>query len=260
MQKDMLLDFKAEKVVTALKEGKRLDARKVDEYRELKIEKDIYQNAEGSAKVTLGNTEVIAGVKFLLGTPYPDMPNEGTISTGMELIPLASPYFESGPPSTASIEISRVIDRGIRESKAVDFEKLCVKQGEFVFIGFIDMYAINHDGNLFDAGSIAALAALTEAKVPKVEDEKIVKGEYSGKLKLKRKPLLSTFSKIGNTMILDSTLLEETAAQARFSVATTEDNFVSAFQKGLSGSIKKDDVDNAIDVAFKTAKEIRKKL
>jgi len=260
MQKDMLLEFKAEKVVTLLKEGKRLDARKVDEYREIKIEKDIYQNAEGSAKVSLGDTEVIAGVKLILGTPYPDMPNEGTISTGMELIPLASPYFESGPPSTASIEISRVIDRGIRESKAVDFEKLCVKQGELVFIGFIDMYAINYDGNLFDAGSIASLAALNEAKMPKVEDGKIVKGEYSGKLKLKRKPLLSTFSKIGNTIIVDPTLLEETASQARFSVATTEDNFVSAFQKGLSGSIKKDDVDNALDIAFKTAKEIRKKL
>jgi len=258
MQKDVLLEFRAEKVLNSLKESKRLDGRKPDEYRKIKIEKNLYQNAEGSAKVFLGKTEVIAGVKFILGAPYPDSPDEGTISVGMELLPLASPFFETGPPSSEAIELSRIVDRGIRESKAVDFKKLCIKEAEHVFIGFVDMYAVNHDGNLADAASIAAIAALNEAKMPKVEDGKIVKDEFSGKLKLKRKPLMSTFAKIGNALIVDPDLTEETAMQARFSVATTEDNFISAFQKGLPGSIKKDDVDLAIDTAFKAAKEIRK--
>jgi len=260
MQKNILLEFKAEKVLSNLKESKRSDGRKLDEYRKVVIEKDLYQNAEGSAKVSLGNTEVIAGVKFILGAPYPDSPDEGTISVGTELIPLASPFFETGPPSMDSIELARVVDRGIRESKAIDFKKLCIKEAEHVFIGFVDIYAINYDGNLFDACSIAAISALNEAKMPKVDDGKIVKGEHSGKLKLKRKPLLSTFAKIGNALVLDPDLLEETAMQARFSVATTEDNYLSAFQKGLSGSIKKEDVDNAIDIAFKASKEIRKNI
>ncbi|MBU2099711.1 exosome complex protein Rrp42 [Candidatus Micrarchaeota archaeon] len=260
MQKNVLLELKSEKVLTNLKDSVRTDGRKLDEYRKISIEKGIYQNAEGSAKVTLGDTEVIAGVKLLPGKPYPDSPNEGTISVGTELIPLASPFFESGPPSTDSIELSRVVDRGIRESKAVDFKKLCITEGELVFIGFVDIYAINFDGNLFDASAIAAIAALDQAKIPKIEDEKTVKDEFSGKLKLERKPILSTFAKIGNFLVLDPDLLEETAMQARFSVATTEDNFVSAFQKGLPGSIKKEDVDSAIDTAFKAAKEIRKML
>ncbi len=258
MQKNVLLEFKAEKVLNGLKESKRSDGRKLDEYRKVKIEKDLYANAEGSCKVSLGNTQVISGVKFIPGAPYPDSPDEGTISVGTELIPLASPYFESGPPSTDSIELARVVDRGIRESKAVDFKKLCIAEGETVLIGFVDIYAINFDGNLFDASAIAAIASMNEAKLPKIEDGKVVKNEYSGKLKLKRKPLLSTFAKIGNSLVLDPDLLEETAMQARFSVATTEDNFVSAFQKGLPGSIKKEDVDSAIDTAFKAAKDIRK--
>ncbi len=260
MQKDVLLELNAEKVLNNLKEGKRNNGRKVDEYRKITIEKDLYKNAEGCAKVKLGDTEVIAGVKFSLGTPYPDSPKQGTISVGAELIPLASPFFETGPPSMESIELARVVDRGIRESKAVDFEKLCITEGEQVLIGFIDMYAINFDGNLFDASAIAAISALNEAKLPKIENDKIVEKEYSGKLKLKRKPLLSTFAKIGNVLVVDPDLMEETAMQARFSVATTEDNFVSAFQKGLSGAIKKEDVDNAIDTAFKTSKEIRKNI
>jgi len=260
MQKDVLLELKADRISTALKEGKRNTGRKLDEYRKIKIEKGLFHNAEGSAKVSLGDTEVIAGVKFIPGAPYPDSPDEGTIAVGTELIPLASPYFESGPPSSSSIELARVVDRGIRESKAVDFKKLCIEKGETVLIGFVDVYAINYDGNLFDACSIAAISALNEAKIPKIEEGKVVKDEFSGKLKLERKPLLSTFAKIGNTLILDPDLLEETAMQARFSVATTEDGFVSAFQKGLAGSMKKDDIDNAIDTAFKAAKEIRKML
>ncbi len=260
MQKNVLLELKSDKVLDSLKEGKRLDGRKLDEYREIKIEKDLFHNAEGSTKVFLGETEVIAGVKFISGEPYPDSPSEGTISVGAELIPLASPSFDSGPPSSDSIELSRVVDRGIRESKAVDFKKLCITEGETVLIGFVDIYAINFDGNLFDASAIAAISALNNAKIPKIEDGRIVKDEFSGKLKLERKPLLSTFAKIGNNLVVDPALLEETAMQARFSVATTEDNFVSAFQKGLSGSIKKDDVDTAIDIAFKAGKEIRKML
>ncbi|MFH1663814.1 MAG: exosome complex protein Rrp42 [archaeon] len=258
MHKDILLEFRAEKVLNSLKESKRLDGRKLDEYRKISVEKNLYQNAEGSAKVFLGDTEVVAGIKFIAGKPYPDTPDEGTISVGAELLPLASPYFESGPPSSESIELSRIVDRGIRESKAVDFKKLCLEEGETVFVVFVDIYAVNFDGNLFDASAIAAISALNEAKIPKVEDGKIVKDEFSGKLKLKRKPLLSTFAKIGNTLVVDPDLLEETAMQARFSVATTEDNYISAFQKGLSGSIKKEDVDSAIDTAFSAAKEIRK--
>ncbi len=258
MQKDMLIELKAEKVLNSLKEGKRLDERKLDEYRKIKIEKDLYHNAEGSAIVNLGKTRIAAGVKILLGAPYPDSPAEGTISVGTELIPLASPFFETGPPTPNAIELARVVDRGLRESKAVDFKKLCVIEGEKVFVCFIDIYAINYDGNLFDACSIGALSALNNAKLPKVEDGELVKGEHSGKLKLERKPLLSTFAKIGNSLVLDPSLVEEAAMTARFSVATTEDNFLSAFQKGLSGSIDKNDVDNAIDTALKASKEIRK--
>ena len=38
-------------------------------------------------------------------------------TTDIELLPMAFPTFESGPPSEQAIEYSRVVDRGIRESK-----------------------------------------------------------------------------------------------------------------------------------------------
>ncbi|MFH1255711.1 MAG: exosome complex protein Rrp42 [Candidatus Diapherotrites archaeon] len=257
----ILWDINSDKVLAEMKKGIRLDGRKVDEYRKVSIQNHISENADGSARVRIGETDVMAGVKMLPGEPYPDMPDQGSISVGMELLPLASPSFESGPPREESIELSRVVDRGIRESKAIDFKDLCIKEGEKVWIVFIDMYALNFDGNLFDAASLAALSSLLEAKVPKLDDEnKIVKGEFSGKLKLSRKPLLSTFAKVGGTVVLDPMLAEEIAMSARFSVATTDDGQITAFQKGGGGSFTSAEIDSSIDHAFEKAKQLRKLL
>ena len=133
-------------------QNKRIDGRKFDEYRKIEVEYGISpKSAEGSARVKIGDTEVLAGIKMELGTPFSDKPDEGSIMVNVELIPMASSLFESGPPSINAIELARVTDRGIRESKALDFKKLCVREGEKVWLVFIDIYPINADGNLFDA-------------------------------------------------------------------------------------------------------------
>ncbi|HLC79344.1 MAG TPA: exosome complex protein Rrp42 [archaeon] len=255
-----LWDLRVDKVVSDLKEGKRIDGRKVDELRKITIKNGISENADGSARVTLGQTDVMAGVKMVPGTPYPDSPGEGSISVGAELLPMADPEFEVGPPRDEAIELSRVVDRGIRESKAIDFSDLCIVEGEKVWVGYVDIYIINNDGNLFDACGVAAMSALLETKLPKLEDYKIVKGEYSGKLKLKSKPILNTFAKIGNVVVADPILSEEKAMSARFSVTVTEDDNISAFQKGLAGSFKVDEINSCIDIALKNSKQIRKLL
>ena len=136
----VIWSIKADRIVSLIKEGKRIDGRRLDEYRKISVEKNISDNANGSARVTLGKTEVLVGIKMVPGTPYPDNPNQGTISVGTELLPLASPEFEVGPPREAAIELARVVERGIRESKTIDFMTLCVREGELVWIVFIDTY------------------------------------------------------------------------------------------------------------------------
>ena len=146
--------------------NKRIDGRAFDEYRPIKIETNFVKKAEGSAKVELGNTKVLVGVKLEVGEPYPDSPDCGVLTTNAELIPMASPEFEAGPPDEKSIELARVVDRGIRESEMIDLEKLCIEPGEKVWVVFVDIHILDFDGNLFDASSLAALAALLTAKVP----------------------------------------------------------------------------------------------
>lgn len=255
---NIIWDLKADKVISLMKEGKRIDGRKFDEYRKITVKEGISENANGSARVKLGSTEIVAGIKMVTQLPYPDSPDEGTISVGMELLPLASPEFETGPPSQDAIELARVVDRGIRESKAIDFKGLCIREGELVWSVFIDAYVLNDDGNLFDATAIACLSALNHVRIPKLEDDKIVKGEYGAKLKLSKQPLLFTFAKIAGRIVADPCLDEEKAKEARFSCAVADENTLCAFQKGGSGALKTSEIDECIEIAFKKAKEFKK--
>jgi len=261
-KENVLWTLRQDGLAAQLKEGKRADGRKLDEVRQIHIQKEgVSENAHGIARVKLGNTDVIAGVKIDVATPYPDSPDEGAITVGVELLALASPDFEAGPPREDAIELSRVVDRGIRESKAIDFKTLSIVSGEKCWMVIIDIYILNHDGNLFDAASIAAVSALLDTKLPKLNDEyKIIKGEFAGKLKLSKKPVMSTFAKVGSTVILDPDMEEEAAASARFSVGIADDDTISAFQKGGSGSFTAEEVNHCIETAFKNAKHIRKVL
>ena len=252
--------LQSDKVLAALNEGKRLDGRNFDEYRKVEVKKNISLNAEGSARVKLGGTEVVAGIKLGIGEPYPDLPDAGGLSTGVELLPAAAPEFEAGPPGEESIEIARVVDRAIRESKSIDLKSLCIREGELCYIVFLDFYVVNHDGNLFDACAIAGLASLLDCKVPKVEDDKIVPKEYVGKLKIQKKPMLCSFAKIKNHIVLDPGLEEDMVLDARFHCGVTEDDLLVAFQKGGNGSFKEKEINDAIDIALRESKKIRKLL
>src|SRR2546428_604262 len=138
--------------------GQRVDGRRLAEPRKVSVARTFVKTAEGSARVQLGNTDVLVGVKMSVGEPYPDTPNTGVLSTSVELIPMASPTFEAGPPRPDAIELARVVDRGIRESKMVNMEKLCITPKEKVWILFIDIHVLAFDGNPFDACSYRPVA------------------------------------------------------------------------------------------------------
>jgi exosome complex component RRP42 len=242
------------------KKGFRCDGRKFDEYRgPVSIEYGISaKSAEGSARVKIGDTEVVAGVKLDLGTPYSDRPDEGTIMVNVELLPLSSTKYEAGPPNITAIEMSRVIDRGIRECDSIDFKKLCVTPGEKVWMVFIDIYPINAAGNLFDACSLAALAALKDAKFPKIVDGVV---DYNNRTKdslpLKKQPLECTIWKIGDKHYVDPIVDEELASDARLTAAFTEKGKICALQKGGDQTLTIEDVDVMLETAHKKTDEMR---
>ncbi len=245
-----------------LEKGKRLDERGLLDYRPIKIEQGLIEKAEGSARVFLGKTEVLCGVKVETGEPFPDTPNDGVMTVNAELVPLASPTFEPGPPDEKSIELARVVDRGIRESHAIDTEKLCIEPGKKVFVVFVDVYVLNYDGNLIDASALAAVSALMNTKMPNYEikdGEVKIKQGYTP-LPMKSHPVTVTIGKISNNLIVDPWLEEEQVMDSRISIAINEENNICAVQKGLSGYFTPQQILEASKIAQEKAAEIRKKL
>jgi len=238
------------------KNGKRQDGRDLFQFRNISIETNLISKAEGSARVKIGNTQVVAGIKMDIGEPYPDSPNSGVITTAAELNPLASPDFESGPPREDAIELARVVDRGIRESEVIELDKLCIEPNEKIWIVFIDIHIIDYDGNLFDAASLAALAAILTAKVPAKRFE--LGEDYP--LPVKDPPISCTFVKFNDVMIMDPSLDEEEIAEARITVATDGNGHLRAMQKGLNGGFTVDEIKKIIKVSLDNGVEIRKKL
>jgi len=258
----VIVRVKQKQIAQLIAKGKRLDGRGLTEYREIKVEQGIIERAEGSARILLGKTEVMVGTKIEIGKPFPDTPNEGVLTVNAELVPLASPIFEPGPPDENSIEIARVVDRGIRESKTIDFEKLCIEPGKKVFVVFVDVYVLNHDGNLIDASALAALAALLNTKMFNYEikeDEVEIKPGYTP-LPLKKHPIAVTFAKIDDKFVVDPWLEEEQVMETRLTITVDDNDNICAIQKGGSGYFTPKQVLEAAKIAREKAGEIRKKL
>ena len=252
-----------ERIKKYLEEGKRFDGRTPEEFRELTIEKNVSVKAEGSVRVKLGKTEVIVGVKMAPSEPYADSPDKGNLMVTAEMLPLSSPRFESGPPKIEAIEWARVTDRGLRESGFVDFEKLCIKEGEKVWTVFVDVYSINDDGNLMDAATIGAIAAMKIAKIPKydLENDKVLYDEPSeeGLPLTDHVPVAISVHKIGKSLIVDPTREEEDLSETRVTMGSCKGT-ISSLQKSNSRALEIDEIKKVFEISAKVSKEIDSKI
>jgi exosome complex component RRP42 len=254
-------------LIEMFKQDKRFDGRKTLEFRDFSIEYNVSDKAEGSARVRLGKTEVVVGIKLQLGTPYPDSLDKGNLMVSGDLLPLASPRFDMGPPGFQAIELPRLVDRAIRESGIIDFKKLVIKEKELVWTVIIDVYPINDDGNLIDASSIAAVAALRNTYFPAIDENNKI--DYHTKTK-KKLPLLDevhpisfSFFKIGDVVILDPTREEEEACDARVTFGISKWNnqyMLNSCQKSGELSFTQAEIDNMMDIISSKLDGISAKL
>jgi exosome complex component RRP42 len=246
----------------SISKGKRLDSRNLDEIRPIEIEFDIIKKANGSAKVKLGNTEVVAGVKVETGEPFEGLENKGALILSAEVLPTASPYSEPGPPDEETVELARVVDRGVRESQMVDLDKLVLIPGKTVYTIFVDCSIINTDGNLFDATSYAVVSALISSKLPifEIQDGKVVDTGNTQDPPITTIPISITAVRIGDAVILDPTSEEEASMNARITITTNSDGHFTAMQKGSTGAFTIEQIKKAAETARIKGEEIRTKL
>ncbi|MEK6855602.1 MAG: exosome complex protein Rrp42 [Nanoarchaeota archaeon] len=246
--------------------GQRFDLRKLDEYRNIELGFDVSNCAEGSARVKIGKTEVIVGVKMNLDAPYPDSPDKGNIMVSAELLPLASPRFEHGPPKFEGIELPRLVDRAIRESGVIQLDKLVVTPGEKVWTVIIDIYPINDDGNLIDAATIGAIAALRKAKLPGITEKNTpdYKKRTNKSLPLNANiPLSISFYKLGNSIYLDPTREEEEATDVKVTWGISDWNgkmMIHSCQKSGKITFTQSEIESMMNLIEKKYLELNAKL
>lgn len=253
-----------ETIAQLAKENQRLDGRTLNEFRQpIMIQTNISWTAEGSTRVQIGETVVMAGVKLSLEKPYNDTPDEGGIMVNAELSPLSSKEFEVGPPGIKAVELARIVDRGIREAKAIDLKALCIEPGVKAWFVTVDIVSINDDGNLLDVAGLAALAALKSARFPVVDQETGAidyKQKTDKPLPLTKEPLPITVYKVNGSLLVDPTQEEENAYEARLTVASDSDGTISALQKGGTVPLTIEQIENMVDLALEKASFLRKEL
>ena len=265
VQTPIIPRLKKEKIVSLIKTGKRIDGRRLDEYRPITIQLNPIQKAEGSAAVKIGDTMAMVGVKLEVGIPYSDRPNEGVLQVHAEFVPLASPTFEPGPPDENAIETARVIDRSLREPRAIRLEDLAIIPGQKVWIVFNDIYLLDHGGNIIDASMLASMLALNVTKMPKIvsiEGDKVVidKDSREQKLPLNLNVVTVTIGKVDKYFIVDPNLEEESVLDAKITVAVDSLGRIVGLQKmGMEG-FTEDEVGYVIELALKKAKELHSLL
>ncbi|KAH7484881.1 hypothetical protein PRIC1_004193 [Phytophthora ramorum] len=152
----------------------RADGRELLQQRKIRVQFR-RSESESQAEVQLGRTRVIGNVHGEIVPPFPDRPTEGFLHFAVELSPMASPNFEASASagrgaasSVAAAELARLVERGVRESRALDTEALAVVAGEKVWAITCHVHVVDHGGNLVDAASLAAIAALMHYRRPEV--------------------------------------------------------------------------------------------
>ncbi|XP_052145682.1 exosome complex component RRP45A-like isoform X1 [Oryza glaberrima] len=252
----------------ALQSDLRVDGRRPFDFRRLKI---LFGREDGSAEVQLGDTRVMGYATAQLVQPYKDRPNEGTLAIFTEFSPMADPAFEPGRPGESAIELGRVVDRGLRESRAVDMESLCVVAGKHVWSVRVDLHILDNGGNLIDAANIAALAALSTFRRP----ECTVGGEDGQQvtvhdpevrdplpLTIHHLPIAVTFAYFGegNIMVIDPTYKEEAVMGGRMTATINSNGDVCSIQKAGGEGVMSSVIMQCLRIASVKAADITSKI
>jgi len=252
--------LKRSKILDLLQEGKRIDDRALDEPRPLVIDTGVIPHANGSARVRLGDTEIVSGIKVQPDRPFPDMGDKGIFMCTAEILPLAHPSAETGPPQPDVIELARVVDRGIRESGMIDLSQFVLEKDKSVIGLFADSVVTDHDGNLFDTCSYAAVAAILTSKIPKWEMKDdapvLVEGQESD-TPITTIPVSVTMGRIGEFIIVDPNLDEWECLDARITITTNSDGNIVALQKGGSDGFTLEQLVKCSELSISIGKKIR---
>ncbi|KAJ2077357.1 3'-5'-exoribonuclease [Coemansia sp. RSA 988] len=161
-----------------------------------------------------------------------------------------------------------MLERVIRQSHAIDTEALCIIAGEKVWGVRIDIHFLDHGGNLVDAASIPAIAALKHLRRPDVtiDGEMAVIHDIKERnpvpLSIHHTPICITFGLFGprGLAVVDTNLLEEQTQVSSFTITLNSHREICALNKAGGIPLEPKQIQRCIQIALAKVDEIDEKI
>ncbi|XP_035680176.1 exosome complex component RRP42-like [Branchiostoma floridae] len=257
-------------IVHGVQDDLRSDGRACEDYRHVQVETDVVSNTSGSARLRLGNTDILVGVKAEMGEPDPGRPKEGKLEFFVDCSANASPEFEGRGGEELAIEVSNALQRIFNSRSTLDLTALCIIPEGQCWVLYVDVLVLECGGNLFDAVSLAVKAALFNTRIPTVvvtaDDEGQQEIELSDdpydvkRLDVDNVPLIVTLSKIGHRHVVDASWEEELCSLARLTVGVTQKGTIAGLNKEGSGSLDPESIYEMIESGKKVGMVLNSRL
>ena len=221
---------KSEKLID--KKGLRLDGRKADELRPVKLEVGVLSNADGSAYIEHGKNKILAGVygPKEMHPKHLSRPDRMVLRCRYHMAPFSVDERKSPAPSRREIELSKVIRESLEPAVFVDYYP---RSG-------IDIYieVLQADGGTRCASITAAALAIANAGIP-----------------MRDLVVACAAGKVENKVVLDLMDTEDKVGVADVPVAFMPNlNAVTLLQ--MDGILTPKEFESAVNVAIEGCKEI----
>jgi exosome complex component RRP41 len=221
---------KPEKLID--KKGRRLDGRKPDELRPIKIEVGILSNADGSAYIEQGKNKILAAA-FGPKEMHPkhlSRPDRMVLRCRYHMAPFSVQERKSPAPSRREIELSKVIRESLEPSLFVEYYP---RTGIDIFIEVLQA-----DGGTRCASITAASLALADAGIP-----------------MRDLVVACAAGKVDDTVVLDLMDTEDKVGAADVPVAVMPNlNAVTLLQ--MDGILAPEEFEKAVNLAMEGCKKI----
>jgi len=221
---------KSEKLID--KKGLRLDGRKPDELRQIKIEVGVLSNADGSAYIEQGKNKILAAAfgPRELHPKHMALPDRTVLRCRYHMAPFSVQERKSPAPSRREIELSKVIRESIEPSIFLEYYP---RTGIDIFIEVLQA-----DGGTRCASITAASLALADAGIP-----------------MRDLVVACAAGKVDDTIVLDLMDTEDKIGTADVPVALMPNlNAITLLQ--MDGILTLEEFENAVNLAMEGCRKI----
>jgi exosome complex component RRP41 len=224
------MNDKPEKLID--KKGLRLDGRKLDELRPVKLQVGVISNADGSAYIEHGKNKILVGVygPREVHPKHLALPDRAVVKCRYHMAPFSVQERKSPAPSRREIELSKVIRESLEPAIFMEYYPRTM----------IDVFieVLQADGGTRCASITAAALALADSGIP-----------------MRDLVVACAAGKVEDKIVLDLMDTEDKVGSADVPVALMPNlNAVTLLQ--MDGTLSTDEFESAVNLALEGCKQI----